>query len=164
LWATLLMTLFGIIFTIVGVIILLLTALTKLVGLFLLATLYGISPLMVACWVLPEASGFARGWASSFINVSLWGVGYAVVLKMIVVLEFGLHMDGFLQPLLGLAGLMVLYRVPKIIATLNPGGAMANAAGAHAPAGAITGAARTVAAAGIGGWAGAIGTRLGNPG
>jgi hypothetical protein len=144
-WATLLMTIFGIIFTVVGVIILLLTALTKLVGLFLLATLYGISPLMIACWVLPEASGFARGWASSFINVSLWGVGYAVVLKMIVVMEFGLHMDGFLQPLLGLAGLMVLYRVPKIIASLNPGGAMANAAGAHAPAGAITGLATAAA-------------------
>jgi len=144
-WATLLMTLFGIVFTVVGVIILLLTALTKLVGLFLLATLYGISPLMIACWVLPEASGFARGWASSFINTSLWGVGYAIVLKMIVVMEFGLKMDGFLQPLLGLAGLIVLYRVPKIIASLNPGGSIASAAGAHAPAGAIT----SVAAAAV---------------
>jgi len=159
-WATLLMTLFGIIFTVVGLIILLLTALTKLVGLFLLATLYGISPLMIACWVLPEASGFARGWAGAFVNTSLWGVGYAVVLKMIVVMEFGLHMDGFLQPLLGLAGLIVLYRVPKIIASLNPGGAVANAAGAHAPAGAITGAARTAVTAGVGGWAGAIGSGL----
>jgi len=148
-WATLLMTIFGIIFTVVGVIILLLTALTKLVGLFLLATLYGISPLMIACWVLPEASGFARGWAGAFVNTSLWGVGYAVVLKMIVVMEFGLHMDGFLQPLLGLAGLMVLYRVPKIIASLNPGGAVAQAAGAHAPAGAVTGLA-TAAATGPG--------------
>jgi len=138
-WASLLMTIFGIIFTVVGLVILLLTALTKLVGLFLLATLYGISPLMVACWVLPEASGFTRGWAGAFINTSLWGVGYAIVLKMIVVMEFGLHMDGFLQPLLGLAGLMVLYRVPKIIASLNPGGAVAQAAGAHAPAGAVTG-------------------------
>ena len=162
-WALTLMTLFGIIFTVVGLIILLLTALTKLVGLFLLATLYGISPLMVACWVLPEASGFARGWASSFINVSLWGVGYAVVLKMIVVMEFGLHMDGFLQPLLGLAGLMVLYRVPKIISTLNPGGAVANAAGAHAPAGAITRVATTAATAGVGGYAGAIGAGLAGP-
>jgi len=139
LWATLLMTLFGAIFTVFGLVILLLTALTKLVGLFLLATLYGISPLMIACWVLPEASGFARGWAGAFINTSLWGVGYAIVLKMIVVMEFGLKMDGFLQPLLGLAGLVVLYRVPKIIASLNPGGSVAQAAGAHAPAGAITG-------------------------
>jgi len=138
-WASLLMVIFGIIFTVVGLVILLLTALTKLVGLFLLATLYGISPLMVACWVLPEAAGFTRGWASSFINVSLWGVGYAVVLKMITIMEFGLHMDGFLQPLLGLAGLLVLYRVPKIIASLNPGGAVAQAAGVHAPAGAVTG-------------------------
>jgi len=138
-WASLLMTIFGIIFTVVGLVILVLTALTKLVGYFLLATLYGISPLMVACWVLPEASGFTRGWAGAFINTSLWGVGYAIVLKMIVVMEFGLHMDGFLQPLLGLAGLMVLYRVPKIIASLNPGGAVAQAAGAHAPAGAVTG-------------------------
>jgi len=138
-WASVLMIVFGIIFTVVGLVILLLTALTKLVGLFLLATLVGISPLMVACWVLPEASGFARGWASSFINVSLWGVGYAVVLKMITIMEFGLHMDGFLQPLLGIAGLIVLYRVPKIIASLNPGGAVANAAGVHAPAGAVTG-------------------------
>jgi len=159
-WATLLMTIFGIIFTVVGVVILLLTALTKLVGLFLLATLYGISPLMIACWVLPEASGFARGWAGAFVNTSLWGVGYAIVLKMIVVMEFGLHMDGFLQPLLGLAGLMVLYRVPKIIASLNPGGAVANAAGAHAPAGAITRAATTAATAGVGGYAGAIGAGL----
>ncbi len=163
-WAALLMTIFGIIFTVVGVVILLLTALTKLVGLFLLATLYGISPLMVACWVLPEASGFTRGWAGAFINTSLWGVCYAIVLKMIVVMELGLKMDGFLQPLLGLAGLIVLYRVPKIIASLNPGGAVAQAAGAHAPAGAITGVAKTAATAGVGGWAGAIGTRLGNPG
>jgi len=144
-WASLLMVIFGIIFTVVGLVILVLTALTKLVGLFLLATLYGISPLMVACWVLPEASGFARGWASAFINTSLWGVGYAIVLKMIVVMEFGLKMDGFLQPLLGLAGLIVLYRVPKIIASLNPGGAVAQAAGAHAPAGAVTGVAAAAA-------------------
>jgi len=91
-------------------------------------------------------------------------VGYAIVLKMIVVMELGLKMDGFLQPLLGLAGLIVLYRVPKIIASLNPGGAVAQAAGVHAPAGAITGVAKTAATAGVGGWAGAIGTRLGNPG
>ncbi len=159
-WASLLMVIFGIIFTIVGLVILLLTALTKLVGLFLLATLYGISPLMVACWVLPEASGFARGWASAFINVSLWGVGYAIVLKMIVVMEVGLKMDGFLQPLLGLAGLIVLYRVPKIVASLNPGGSVAQAAGAHAPAGAITSAAKTAATAGVGGYAGAIGAGI----
>jgi len=162
-WASLLMVIFGIIFTVVGLVILLLTALTKLVGYFLLATLYGISPLMVACWVLPEASGFTRGWASAFINVSLWGVGYAVVLKMITIMEFGLHMDGFLQPLLGIAGLIVLYRVPKIISTLNPGGAMANAAGAHAPAGAITRVATTAATAGVGGYAGAIGAGLAGP-
>ncbi len=160
LWAGLLMTVFGIIFTVVGIIILLLTALTKLVGLFLLATLYAISPLMIACWVLPEASGFARSWAGAFINTSLWGVGYAIVMKMIVVMELGMHMDGFLQPLLGLAGLIVLYRVPKIIASLNPGGAVAQAAGAHAPAGAITGAATAAATAGVGGYAGAIGAGL----
>jgi len=163
LWAGLLMTVFGIIFTVVGIIILLLTALTKLVGLFLLATLYAISPLMIACWVLPEASGFARSWAGAFINTSLWGVGYAIVMKMIVVMELGMHMDGFLQPLLGLAGLIVLYRVPKIIASLNPGGAVAQAAGAHAPAGAITGAATAAATAGVGGYAGAIGAGLAGP-
>ncbi len=144
LWALTLITLFGMIFTVVGLVILLLTALTKLVGLFLLATLYGISPLMVACWVLPEASGFTRGWAGAFINTSLWGVGYAVVLKMIVVMELGLHLVGLLQPLLGIAGLVVLYRVPKIIASLNPGGAVAHAAGTHAPAGAVTGVAAAV--------------------
>ncbi len=143
-WALTLITLFGMIFTVVGLVILLLTALTKLVGLFLLATLYGISPLMVACWVLPEASGFTRGWAGAFINTSLWGVGYALVLKMIVVMELGLHLIGLLQPLLGIAGLVVLYRVPKIIASLNPGGAVAQAAGAHAPAGAVTGVAAAV--------------------
>ncbi len=156
LWALTLITLFGMIFTVVGLVILLLTALTKLVGLFLLATLYGISPLMVACWVLPEASGFTRGWAGAFINTSLWGVGYAVVLKMIVVMELGLHLVGLLQPLLGIAGLVVLYRVPKIIASLNPGGAVAQAAGAHAPAAAVTG----VAAAAVTGNAAAAASRI----
>ncbi len=155
-WASLLMVIFGIIFTVVGLVILVLTALTKLVGLFLLATLYGIAPLMVACWVLPEASGFTRGWAGAFINTSLWGVGYAIVLKMIVVMELGLKMDGFLQPLLGLAGLIVLYRVPKIIASLNPGGAVAQAAGVHAPAGAVTG----VATAAVTGNAAAAASRI----
>jgi len=155
-WALTLITLFGMIFTVVGLAILLLTALTKLVGLFLLATLYGISPLMVACWVLPEASGFTRGWAGAFINTSLWGVGYALVLKMIVVMELGLHLVGLLQPLLGIAGLVVLYRVPKIIASLNPGGAVAQAAGAHAPAGAVTG----VAAAAVTGNAAKVGFGL----
>jgi len=160
-WALTLITLFGMIFTVVGLVILLLTALTKLVGLFLLATLYGISPLMVACWVLPEASGFARGWAGAFINTSLWGVGYALVLKMIVVMELGLHLVGLLQPLLGIAGLVVLYRVPKIIASLNPGGAVAQAAGAHAPAGAVT----TIAAAAATGNAAKVAAGLvGKPG
>jgi len=139
LWAVAWTWTLGFIFGAVGLIILLLTALTKLVGLFLLGTLYGISPLMIACWVLPEASGFARGWASAFVNTSLWGVGYAVALKMLAVMELGLHENGFLQSLVGLAGLIALYRVPKIIASLNPGGAVAQAAGAHAPAGAVTG-------------------------
>jgi len=57
----------------------------------------------------------------------------------------------------------VLYRVPKIIASLNPGGAVANAAGAHAPAGAITRVATTAATAGVGGYAGAIGAGLAGP-
>jgi len=160
LWAVAWTWTLGFVFGAVGLIILLLTALTKLVGLFLLGTLYGISPLMIACWVLPEASGFARGWASAFVNTSLWGVGYAVALKMLAVMELGLHENGFLQSLVGLAGLIVLYRVPKIIASLNPGGAVANAAGAHAPAGAITRAATTVATAGVGGYATAIGAGL----
>jgi len=79
-----------------------------------------------------------------------------VVLKMITIMEFGLHMDGFLQPLLGLAGLLVLYRVPKIIASLNPGGAVAQAAGVHAPAGAVTG----VATAAVTGNAAAAASRI----
>ncbi len=156
LWAVAWTWTFGFVFGAVGLIILLLTALTKLVGLFLLATLYGISPLMIACWVLPETAGWARGWASAFVNTSLWGVGYAVALKMLAVMELGLHENGFLQSLVGLAGLIVLYRVPKIIASLNPGGAVAQAAGAHAPAGAVTG----IAAAAVTGNAAAAASRI----
>jgi len=111
---------------------------------------------MIACWVLPETAGWARGWASAFVNTSLWGVGYAVALKMLAVMELGLHENGFLQSLVGLAGLIVLYRVPKIIASLNPGGAVAQAAGAHAPAGAVTG----IAAAAVTGNAAAAASRI----
>jgi len=111
-----------------------LICLTRLGGLFLLAALYVTAPLALVCWVSPDFKRIAHWWFESFIGVSLWGIGYAITLKVLQILLVGFsamapYNTPFIKPLMGLAGLIVLYRVPRIVGACL-GGATGQASGA----------------------------------
>ena len=67
---------------------LLITAVTvvRLSGLFVLACLYVVAPACLVTWISPDFKGIARWWFASFVTYSLWGIAYALVLKVDVVL------------------------------------------------------------------------------
>ena len=116
------------------------TAITvmRLTGLFVLACLYVVAPVCLVTWISPEFKGIARWWFASFITYSLWGVAYALVLKVDVVLlttNGGPPSDGtaagkaIIAALMGLAGLVALWRVPRIMDSML-GGLSSSSAGA----------------------------------
>ena len=70
------------------VFLLLITAITvvRLTGLFVLACLYVVAPVCLVTWISPDFKGIARWWFASFVTYSLWGIAYALVLKVDVIL------------------------------------------------------------------------------
>ena len=122
------------------VFLLLITAVTvmRLTGLFVLACLYVVAPVCLVTWISPEFKGIARWWFASFVTYSLWGIAYALVLKVDVILlttNGGPPDDGtaagkaVIAALMGLAGLVALWRVPRIMDSLL-GGLSSSSAGA----------------------------------
>jgi hypothetical protein len=110
----------------------------RLTGLFVLACLYVVAPVCLVTWISPEFKGIARWWFASFITYSLWGIAYALVLKVDVILlttNGGPPNDGtaagkaVIAALMGLAGLVALWRVPRIMDSLL-GGLASSSAGA----------------------------------
>jgi len=121
------------------VFLLLITAITviRLTGLFVLACLYVVAPACLVTWISPEFKGIARWWFASFVTYSLWGIAYALVLKVDVILlttNGGPPNDGtatgkaVIAALMGLAGLVALWRVPRIMDSLL-GGLSSSSAG-----------------------------------
>jgi hypothetical protein len=114
----------------------------RLVGLFVLACLYVVAPACLVTWISPEFKGIAKWWFASFVTYSLWGVAYALVLKVDVVLlttHGGPPNDGtaagkaVVAALMGLAGLVALWRVPRIMDSLLGGLASTSAGAALLP-------------------------------
>ena len=130
------------------VFLLLITAITvvRLTGLFVLACLYVVAPLCLVTWISPDFKGIAKWWFASFVTYSLWGVAYALVLKVDVILltsNGGPPNDGtatgkaVVAALMGLAGLVALWRVPRIMDSLL-GGLSSSSAGATLLSGTAT--------------------------
>jgi hypothetical protein len=122
------------------VFLLLITAITvvRLTGLFVLTCLYVVAPVCLVTWISPDFKGIARWWFASFVTYSLWGIAYALVLKVDVILltsSGGPPNDGtaagkaVIAALMGLAGLVALWRVPRIMDSLL-GGLSSSSAGA----------------------------------
>lgn len=127
------------------VFLLLITAVTvvRLTGLFVLACLYVVAPVCLVTWISPDFKAIAKWWFASFVTYSLWGIAYALVLKVDVILltsNGGPPNDGtatgkaVIAALMGLAGLVALWRVPRILDSLL-GGLSSASAGATAMAG-----------------------------
>ena len=128
------------------VFLLLITAITvvRLTGLFVLACLYVVAPVCLVTWISPDFKGIARWWFASFVTYSLWGIAYALVLKVDVILltsQGGPPSDGtaagkaVIAALMGLAGLVTLWRVPRILDSLL-GGLSSSSSGATVLSGA----------------------------
>jgi hypothetical protein len=134
-----------VLFAVIAMLIALLIGIVRVMGLLILAVLYALAPAALVTYVSPEFSRFSRWWFESFVNVSLWGVGYAITLKGLAIVIGDLQSwltaqaggagsigASIMLPLLGLGGLLVLYRVPRIISGAI-GGAILSTTGAMAP-------------------------------
>jgi hypothetical protein len=96
----------------------------RLCGLFLLACLYAVAPACLACWIAPETRSIARWWFGSFLCYSLYGVAYAVMLSVDAALLTNVRSfsgDLLYQLLAGVAGYVVLLRVPAVMDTFQSG-------------------------------------------
>ena len=96
----------------------------RLCGLFLLACLYAVAPACLACWIAPETRSIARWWFGSFLCYSLYGVAYAVMLSVDAALLTNVRSfsgDALYQLLAGIAGYVVLLRVPAVMDTFQSG-------------------------------------------
>ena len=115
-----------------AVIVYLLLLLVKLGSIAVLAWLYVLAPLCAATW--PLGSGIMGKWLCNFVSVALWGVGWAVWLKIGALTLADYSVDPLLKPFLALAILLIGYGVPRMVDTLLNAG-MARASGAYAVAG-----------------------------
>jgi hypothetical protein len=112
----------GAIATLVGVVVLILLAVTKIVIVTLLALLYVTAPLAIALWPLPETSWLARTWMQTSIGVLLWPVIWALCFAVFAVLDGStLGLKGALgstlvKPWVSVAALFVAFKAPQLVA------------------------------------------------
>ncbi len=88
-------------------------------GLGTLGALYIVGPLCLACYVSPYLEVIARAWVKMVMSLSLWPIGYAVVLKVIALMFAGggpLSEFGGFSAALGALGLvLLLYKTPAVV-------------------------------------------------
>jgi len=88
-------------------------------GLGTLGALYIVGPLCLACFVSPYLEVIARAWVKMVMSLSLWPIGYSVVLKVIALMFAGggpLSEFGGFSAALGALGLvLLLYKTPAVV-------------------------------------------------
>ncbi len=107
-----------------------LVALQRLGGIVVLLGFYAMWPVAVVTWISPDFKPIAKWWFVNFVSYSLWGVAYAVVLRIVDILLRGdvaqqphagdagaqaLISNAFIHGLIGIASLFVLLKIPGII-------------------------------------------------
>jgi hypothetical protein len=88
-------------------------------GLGTLGALYIVGPLCLACFVSPYLEVIARAWVKMVMSLSLWPIGYSLVLKVITLMFAGggpLSEFGGFSAALGALGLvLLLYKTPAVV-------------------------------------------------
>jgi hypothetical protein len=88
-------------------------------GLGALGALYIVGPLAMACYVSPYVEVIARSWVKMVLSLSLWPIGYAIILKVIALMFAGggpLSEFGGFSAALGALGLvLLLYKTPALV-------------------------------------------------
>ncbi len=104
-----------------------LVALQRLGGIVVLLGFYAMWSVAVVTWISPDFKPIAKWWFANFVSYSLWGVAYAVVLRIVDILLRGdvvqrpdagaqaLISNAFIHGLIGIASLFVLLKIPGII-------------------------------------------------
>jgi len=107
-----------------------LVALQRLGGIVVLLGFYAMWSVAVVTWISPDFKPIAKWWFVNFVSYSLWGVAYAVVLRIVDILLRGdvvqksgaadagaqnLISNAFIHGLIGIASLFVLLKIPGII-------------------------------------------------
>ncbi len=128
-----------------AVVVYMLILLVKLGSVAVLAWLYIAAPLCAATW--PLGAGIMGVWLRNFSAVALWGVGWAVWLKIGALTLADYSLDPLIKPFLALAILLIGYGVPRVVDTLLSAG-MARASGAYAVAGGVIAGAMLIASGG----------------
>ena len=137
-------------FAVVALVLMIVIGVTRVVGDMLLLSLYIAGPVTIALWVFPPTAHIARAWVNAFLSVSFWGPAYALVLKVIVIAVVALPSEpalyglDLLPPMMGLGGLIILYRVPRIVGALV-GTGIAGAASVTGPSDVLVGVAQSEA-------------------
>jgi len=92
---------------------------TRLVGLELLGALYAVAPLAIVGMVWGPTRGAAVAWLRAYVNLSLWGAGCALTIKVATVMLAGLSYAGVLHMLLGVAAILAMGSGPLLINILT---------------------------------------------
>jgi len=115
-------------------VLLLLTIITRDIGITYGAAVFVAAPLCIVCGVTPLTRGVAFAWARLWFSLTLWGVWYALALVVVRAELATFAKTGGLASLAGaLAGGLVVYGAPKLGDALIGGGATRALGIGHVP-------------------------------
>jgi hypothetical protein len=149
--------LIGLIYVVMG----LLLVLQQLMRLALVDVLLILAPLAALCWILPQTHGWGKLWGTLFV-----GTVFAQAIQVLALrLGFNLATDmpagtaaGLIQPLLGIAVLAVVLKIPGLMRGGGGGGTLVGSLVGSAAGAVVGGGASRLALGAVGGSRGAART------
>ena len=114
-----LQSILSVVVMLVAFVLVILSVVVRDFGLGMLGALYLVGPLCMACYVSPYLDMIATAWVKMTLSLTLWPIGYAVVLKVIAVMLAGggplSGLGGFSAALGALGLVLLLYKTPAVV-------------------------------------------------
>jgi len=114
-----LQSILAVVVMLVAFVLVILSVVVRDFGLGMLGALYLVGPLCMACYVSPYLDMIATAWVKMTLSLTLWPIGYAVVLKVIAVMLAGggplSGLGGFSAALGALGLVLLLYKTPAVV-------------------------------------------------